>query len=356
MLNFKKPYWLFQFLGWTAFLLIQLFFFWSYSRYAPRIDWNLSFTKMGISTSIGLVITHLMRLVIIRLKLLDKKLKSQIVSFFILSSVFSLICGFFEIELLQLTSLISPQEKMVFAKKGFLLISFENTVNWALYIFIWNSIYLLYHFISNYQKQQIDTLQLKSTIKELELNTLKSHINPHFIFNALNSIRALVDEDPQRARKAITELSNILRSSITTDKTEVVLLDEELNIVSDYLALEHMRFEDRLQVQFDIDDPTRTIPVPPMMLQALTENAIKHGISQEVYGGIIKISSHLKNNSLELTVENTGKLNNNNSQGFGIKSTIERLNILYGGKGSFEIRQATPETVIAKVTIPLGTL
>src|SRR5205085_9378123 len=102
--------------------------------------------------------------------------------------------------------------------------------------------------------------------KELELKTIKSHINPHFIFNALNSIRALVDENPERARTAITELSNILRSSMQAEKLETVPFERELNIVKDYLALEHIRFEDRLRIEYQIDEDTLDQPVPPMKI------------------------------------------------------------------------------------------
>ena len=107
----------------------------------------------------------------------------------------------------------------------------------------------------------MDTLRLESLVKELELQTIKAHINPHFIFNSLNSIRALVDENPQRARKAVTELSNILRSSMQSEKMETVPLEKELYIVKDYLALENMRFEDRLRVEYEIDEDTLDIEI-----------------------------------------------------------------------------------------------
>ncbi len=122
----------------------------------------------------------------------------------------------------------------------------------------------------------------------MSLERLKSHINPHFIFNSLNSIRALVDENPERARTAITELSNILRSSMQVEKMETVPLNKELDIVKDYLALEQMRFEERLKIELDIDEDTLNQPVPPMMLQTLVENAIKHGISKHYKWGVCK--------------------------------------------------------------------
>src|SRR5664279_5217869 len=140
---------------------------------------------------------------------------------------------------------------------------------------------MVWHYLERNRKDEVDKLNLEKTVKELELNTIKSHINPHFIFNSLNSIRALVDENPSRARKAVTELANILRSSMQVEKLETVPLQQEMEIVKDYLALEQMRFEERLRIEMNIDDNTLNLPVPLMMLQTLVENAIKHGISKD---------------------------------------------------------------------------
>lgn len=221
-------------------------------------------------------------------------------------------------------------------------------------IALWLLIYIVYHYVLKNRNDQLDRLKLESTVKELELKTIKSHINPHFIFNSLNSIRALVDENPERARRAITELSNILRSSMQAEKQETVTLEKEMGIVSDYLALEHMRFEERLKVEMNIDEDTLGQPIPPMMLQTLVENAIKHGISKRIDGGFIKISSFFEKDHHELIVQNTGQLNGKiNADGFGIQSTEDRLNLLFHGKASFEIKNLNPTTVQSKVIIPV---
>ncbi len=201
----------------------------------------------------------------------------------------------------------------------------------------------------------MDTIKLEGLVRELELKTIKAHINPHFIFNALNSIRALIDENPQRARRAITELSNILRSSLNAEKGETVSLDEELKIVKDYLELENMRFEDRLKVEYIIDEDTLNQQVPPMMLQTLVENAIKHGISRQMRGGVVRIISDFTENYHELAVQNTGHLNGGSlTGGFGLSSTQDRLNLLYGEKAVFEIKQVNDNLVEAKVLIPVS--
>jgi LytS/YehU family sensor histidine kinase len=223
-----------------------------------------------------------------------------------------------------------------------------------IYFFIWNCIYFIYHYVSQTRKNQLDNLKLEALVKSLELKTIKSHINPHFIFNALNSIRALIDEDPSRAREAVTGLSKILRSSMQSDQLEVITLEKELDIVKDYLALELIRFEDRLKVTYQIDEHTLGNPIPPMMLQTLVENAIKHGIGKRVEGGEILIASIACEDSYELKVVNTGALAQEPLQeGFGLSSTSNRLSLIFGEKASFAISQSDRNNVEAKAIIPL---
>lgn len=219
---------------------------------------------------------------------------------------------------------------------------------------LWLLLYMVWHFVEKNRNDQVDRLTLEKTVKELEVKTIKSHINPHFIFNSLNSIRALVDENPERARQAITELSNILRSSMQVEKMETVPLHKELGIVKDYLALEQMRFEERLKVEMKIDEDTLEQPVPPMMLQTLVENAIKHGISKSINGGFVKICSDFTKDNHELVVQNSGQLNGEiNEDGFGIKSTQDRLRFLYQGKARFEIKNINGNMVESKIIMPV---
>ena len=222
-------------------------------------------------------------------------------------------------------------------------------------IALWLLLYMVWHFVEKNRKDQVDKLTLEKTVKELELKTIKSHINPHFIFNSLNSIRALVDENPERARTAITELSNILRSSMQVEKMETVPLHKELDIVKDYLALEQMRFEERLKIELNIDEDTLNQPVAPMMLQTLVENAIKHGISKHINGGFVKVISVFAHQNHELIVQNSGRLNGEiNKDGFGIKSAQDRLRHLYQGKATFEIKNIDGNMVQSKITMPIS--
>lgn len=349
----KTRYWLFQAGGWGLFTLINLFFAFSFDKLTTSADRAVFFGRMALFVTTGLALTHLMRYVIIGFNVLQKRLETQLFQFILITLLFAFVASTLDNLLLIKFGLQNKTEREF--KDNFLLLTLSGAFYFFLYFFIWNLIYFMYHFITKSQRQQLDTLKLEALVKELELKTIKAHINPHFIFNSLNGIRALIDEDPARARNSITELSNILRSSMQTDKLESVSLEKELSIVKDYLALENMRFEDRLKVEYDIDEDTLDQPVPPMMLQTLVENAIKHGISKQISGGKIKIVSDFKENYHELSVQNTGKLLNGKLQsgGFGLPSTLNRLSLLYGEKAQFSLKQLAPDLVEAKVLLPV---
>ena len=348
----RSWYWIFQTAGWGAFAFVNTFFAYSFEKLSDKQDVLLFFGRLGIFVALGLIITHIMRAVIIRLNTLQRPFDKQILQFLLITFLFSVVVSYFNTKLLAQYGWLSGNEAEIL-KKNILLLVMSGAFYFFVYFFIWNLIYFTYHYVSKSRKQQLDTLQLEKLVKELELKTIKAHINPHFIFNALNSIRALIDEEPSRARRAVTELSNILRSSLKAEKGETVTFEEELKIVRDYLALESMRFEDRLQVEYDIDDDTLEQQVPPMMLQTLVENAIKHGISKELRGGTVRIVSDIEGGYHRLCVQNSGLLPGNaRKNGFGLSSTQDRLHLLYGERARFEIKQAAAGLVEASVLIP----
>jgi two-component system LytT family sensor kinase len=338
-------YWIFQAIGWGMFIITNTFFALTFDRY------NTDFIGRLITfVAIGLIFSHVMRDIIKRTRLLQRKLEFQIIGFILITLLFSVVVGYLD-TLLTISFDINVYLEEELTETEMVI---SNSFYAFVYLFIWNCIYFIYHYVDKATSQQLDTFKLQALVKELELKTIKSHINPHFIFNALNSIRALIDENPSRARDAITELSNILRSSMQSENLETVPLQRELNIVKDYLALEHIRFEDRLQVEYDIDEDTLNQPVPPMMLQTLVENAIKHGISKYENGGIVKIISDFRGKNHELIVRNTGKLNGGiNKEGFGLHSTASRLGLLFGSAAKFEIQDTPNNIVEAKVSIPI---
>jgi two-component system, LytTR family, sensor kinase len=309
------------------------------------------FKELFLQALMGLLVTHLMRNTIQSTKLLQKDIGIQALYLFGITLVFTLLYATSNIYAEKLLGIQNPAINEVPFTYVFIRTCFAAFV----FLTIWNLLYFTYHYIARSRKENLDKIRLEALVKELQLKTIKAHINPHFIFNALNSIRSLVDENPARARTAITELSNILRSSMATDKIETVPLEKELAIVKDYLALEQIRFEERLHVQMDIDKDTLSQPVPYMMLQTLVENAVKHGISKEMDGGHIRITSDFIDDHHELIIRNTGHLNGSaGNEGFGLSSTRNRLNLLFGSQAGFEIKDIGEKEVEAKVILPVA--
>ncbi|MEO6490785.1 MAG: histidine kinase [Ferruginibacter sp.] len=413
MFKTSRRYWLCQLVGWGGWELINLFFAYQFASdfyLNPEPKRNLFFIALFIDLIVCIGLTHILRLILKRLQWMKFSF-ARVSSMFIISTVSVGLLAYYGSKYIAEASgwsfdkynrnerkekAIAMEKEMNIAGTAYFNYESNNKVDsikylafskikkstgwyknskaewnyeerkgmdfWGILITLilialWLLIYLVWHFINKNRNDQLDKLRLEATVKSLELKTIKSHINPHFIFNAHNSIRALVDENPERARQAITQLSNILRSSMQVEKMETVPLQQELDIVNDYLALEHMRFEERLQIQMKIDDNTLTQPIPPMMLQTLVENAIKHGISKHVSGGIIKISSRFDNGNHEIIILNTGSLNGqngNNKEGFGIISTQQRLNLLYQGKATFEITDVEKNMVESRITMPIS--
>ena len=346
--NVSKYYWLCQIGGW-GFIGLSLILANTFVLEPVSSNFTVFYFFVAMYAGLGLIGTHLFRGVIRRSGWLQLPVEKAFPKFLMGILVTCVGCGLVYMGTARAMGLVNSKRTADFftdlmghtAENGFTIIP-------------WTLIYYFYHYIESSRKQQLDTLKLEALVKELELKTIKAHINPHFIFNALNSIRALIDENPTRARKAVTELSNILRSSMQAEKLETVTFEKELNIVKDYLALEYIRFEERLQVEYEIDEDTLDQPIPPMMLQTLVENAIKHGISRQVDGGRVKIVSDFKEDFHELLIVNTGMLNGSqNVDGFGLASTKNRLQILFGQKANFDIREIGGNSVQARILIPV---
>jgi signal transduction histidine kinase len=225
----------------------------------------------------------------------------------------------------------------------------------------WWCIYFFYHLFDRYNRLQIDQLSLATHAKEAELRALKSQVNPHFIFNSLNSLRALIEEDPLRARQAVTQLANLLRYSLQSGQLETVPFEDELSVVNDYLALEQVRHEERLRLRLDVAADTLQLPIPPMLLQTLVENAVKYGISTRPEGGEIAIIARRENDSLRLQVTNPGAFEGGSvpvakasgSTGMGLANAASRLRLLFGEQATLQLRAGEPGSVVAEAIIPL---
>jgi two-component system, LytTR family, sensor kinase len=336
----QKIYWICQFSGWVTYSLINLVFF-ELSTKSTLKDYLLYL----LIVPSGLLISHSYRFILQRLNALKLSLYFQL----LLAIISSLIKASVLFALLALfTSLFN------LGKADF---SFINTIssiiNFSVVFFIWNTFYFAYHYFINYKQAEIDTFKLQAAQKESELNSLKSQLNPHFMFNSMNSIRALVDEDPQKAKKAVTQLSNILRNSLLLNKNRTIPLKEEILLVQDFLELEKIRYEERLHFKLTIHPETENILIPPFIIQGLVENAIKHGISKLTEGGIVEIETSCKGKILLIKVGNTGVLNREKTEtGVGMNNTSQRLKLIYGNESHISITEQNNK-VIVEINIPL---
>jgi two-component system LytT family sensor kinase len=218
---------------------------------------------------------------------------------------------------------------------------------------VWTIFYVAFTAPRRYREKEV---HLQLALREAELRALEAQLNPHFLFNCLNSIRALVIENPALCQEMLTRLANLLRYNLHRDLNHTVPLAAEVEIVSDYLALEAVRFEDRLHVEFAIDPAANLVSVPPMLLQTLVENALKHGIAKLAAGGDIVIRAEMRPGAVVIQVENTGQLNapalNGPQIGIGLTNTRERLRILYGDRASLQLESRTTGRVLATALIP----
>ncbi len=336
----QKIYWACQVSGWTFYTVMNLIFF------KLTYDTNIrDILNYMVWLPVGITITHFYRLLLLKLNVLSLRIFWQIpivIMFSILNSIlfFTLTVG-----LAKLFGFITYKVELFAAVSTIVSLTGIFT--------LWSVIYFGFHFFDNYKRTEIQSLKLEANTKEIELNQLKSQLNPHFMFNSMNSIRALVDEDPRRAKIAITQLSNILRSTLMMHKNRFITLEEELGLVKDYLELEHIRYEERLSFSFDIDPSTLYLQIPPMMIQTLVENGIKHGISKYPQGGSINISTKKNEQQVTIHIVNTGQLlvQEGSENGFGVANTTNRLELLFGKHASFYLKNLNDKQVISEIII-----
>ncbi len=216
----------------------------------------------------------------------------------------------------------------------------RQALDYAMTLLAWSA---LYFGIKNWQAWQAErerTLEAKALAHQAQLEMLRYQLNPHFLFNALNSIRASIDEDSRRAKRMITELSEFLRYSLLNGNVATVPLRDEIAAISSYLDIEKIRFEERLKVQFEIAASAAAEPIPAFLIHPLVENAIKHGMMNGAAPMQLHISAERRNNRLRLEVANTGKMQESiNGTGIGLKNVRERLAQLFPDRHSFQLTE-----------------
>ncbi|MEP5612214.1 MAG: histidine kinase [Cyclobacteriaceae bacterium] len=335
-------YWTLQISGWTLYGVIGTVI--ANYFYAINIQ-SIAFQIFG--ATMMLLVTHFLRFQLKRrgwIKLKIKRMLVRLIPLLVLLAFLAngLTTGFG----LKVTDMI-PIDQFSFGI--FLLYTLQTFV----YLSLWTGIYLIIYFFRNYKREEIEKWKFQSAVKDAELIALKAQINPHFLFNSLNNIRALILEDHMKARDMVSHLSELLRYSIQFNSNEKVSIWEELDIVEKYLELESIHYENRLKFEIETDKKLGKYKIPPMIIQLMTENAVKHGISQLKDGGNINVSVSSEKEELILQVSNTGRLKERSKTGgIGLRNATERIRILFEKEPDLDLFQ-DGEMVRSVLKLPL---
>lgn len=219
----------------------------------------------------------------------------------------------------------------------------------------WVAVYLAFAMQRHRYSAELRQAQLSEALQAAELRLLKSQLNPHFLFNALNGLRSLIADEPARARDAVTHLARTLRYTFAASDEDLLSLERELEMVDDYLALESLRLAERLRVERDIEPAARTARIPAMLLQTLIENAIKHGIATLKEGGTLRIVARIEAKELVLQVRNPRPLDPAaaTAEGVGLRNSAERLRLLFGARATLALDLSQPGHATAEARLPL---
>src|SRR4051812_3450565 len=337
-------YWLCQFIGWFGGATGEIV---ASGLHSERTAFSAWFNLVG--ACLGVMISHLMRAVIWRHGWFEWSSGKQLLWSVVMCIPAALLYGamFFPMVWGFDPYQVKPADEQAVAFAT-LFWSYSALVVWCGFYFGW-------HYLRNYQQAALDRANLNAALKDAELRALRVQLNPHFLFNALNSIRSLVESNPSRAREAVTLLANLLRSALSSSENEMLPLSREISAVKNYLALEEIRFEDRLRSTFEIAPQSEDALVPAFSVQTLVENAIKHGVSANIDGALIRIESTIERGQLLVQVSNPpGRLAlRNSSTGVGLKTLRSRLALHFDGSAELTLESNAANTVAARLRLPL---
>ena len=341
----EAMFWSFQAFGWTGYGLLRTFQGIIAQQPFPYYM-LLILAAIVIGVSMTIVMRHVYRIV------RDKPL-------FVVLPVVVMLCAAFGLLYSSLEASLAPL--LVPGTLPFVgLQLFGNAMFEATALFAWSAIYFGYHYYTGLQEQKAQVLQATAAAHQAQLKMLRYQLNPHFLFNTLNAISTLVlDKAEEDANKMLTKLSSFLRYTLVNQPTQRISLDQELYALSLYLDIEKVRFQDRLGIEFDIDEQAKTALVPSLILQPLIENAIKYAIAPSIDGGTITVCAKIVGDRLHLALKDTGPglddINNIVSQsgsGVGIANTKERLLQIYGEDHRFRLENQEPSGLGIFIEVP----
>jgi len=234
------------------------------------------------------------------------------------------------------------------------------TVLWVIFlgspIFLYNVVKELWQeALKKVREKEVAQERLEKELLAAQLKNLQSQVNPHFFFNALNSIAALIAVNPRRAESMVEKLAGLFRYALDCNHTSSIRLAEELKIVEDYLAIEKVRFGDRMNYLIDAEPGVGELPVPPLLLQPLVENAVKHGISRTEADARVEVRVSSSRGKVTMVVENDGPAPPEQSRpgAMGIRNLQSRCQLLFGSRFQFSLSRLAGGKTRAELEIPL---
>jgi hypothetical protein len=351
----QQLYWILQVAGWGFYTLLRIIG----AATVLKLPWGQSALELAIFGGTGLAISHWLRDFARRHKwagLSIPKLATRIVvASFIVGTPLGILTQISDVSALQDPGPELQQYAPALSASMTLMIQILLQIaNWAVLYMIWLAIYFAAVGLREYRTVRLKQSELARALQFAELRLLKSQLNPHFLFNALNTVRSLIADHPSRAQSAVTRLANTLRYTLSSRQGELVTFAQELDIVTDYLELESMRFEDRLRIERDVPADAASVYIPVMLLQTLVENAIKHGIAELPSGGLLRISAVLESEILSVEIENSRPLAPipASGEGVGLRNARDRLRLLFGTRATLDLDLSKPTVATARLRIP----
>jgi two-component system, LytTR family, sensor kinase len=209
-----------------------------------------------------------------------------------------------------------------------------------------------YEYLKCLRREERERYEYQQALAAAELQALKMQLQPHFLFNTLHGISTLIDGDPQTARAMIVKLSNLLRTVLDRDSSDLIPLEDELKFAKEYLDLEKMRFGSRLKIEWFVAPDTCWLLVPQMILQPLLENAIRHGVASAREGGWIEIAASADDGGLVIRLRNSVGGKTPDGTGVGLRNVEARLKYLYSGDANLHLALGDDRTATATLTVP----
>ena len=345
-MNSNTLFWIVNAAGWFTYLLFAALFFGYFTG-------NLNPTSLLINLlafCYFVPATGWLRWFIKRLGWLEHKQWGKLVPVLIMTNYLIALLGQFLISLFMMYGM----GMMTWAEYSVPVLMVTSGQQWFV-LCLWVSLYLAIKQMRDNRQFILKQAQLEATLHATELKALKAQLNPHFIFNCLNNMRAMAIDDGVKTREMITNLSEILKYSFQFGDHNQVTVMREIQHVKNYLALESIQFEDRLSYDFKVDAAVEPFMIPTLSIQLLVENAIKHGIMGLPDGGHIQINITQVNLILTITVINTGQIKDQppDTTGVGLTNLRQRLALIYGDQATLNIQNIGHDQVAVQVNIPV---